>query len=227
MAGAANKGLTWTEYQSSASLNPCFTCTLAIAECPDEAFGNNPIGFTTKTVTFSTKKLARKYAAKCAIDWLIKNGRMPADGTVKFPKLAAATSSAAPALGPPDSNRLPPSYATRVPEICNRLGFSVPSYTITSDIANANGPLWNGSADFGHDPRIDGQVGVVTKVYGKKKCKEEVAKLVYSFMRDIERGRLGEREGACEDEEDKKRKRAAETGSPATSQEGAAKLVKV
>lgn len=49
--------------------------------------------------------------------------------------------------------------------------------------------LYDAWADFGYDPRIEGRVGMVRSVFGKKTAKEEVAKIVISFLRDIERQR--------------------------------------
>ncbi|EKD19147.1 hypothetical protein MBM_02384 [Drepanopeziza brunnea f. sp. 'multigermtubi' MB_m1] len=211
-----DKGLTWVENQT-ADVIPRFRCTLAISES-EETFGNDTGGLTTKAISFSSKKLAKKYAAKKAVEWLIENGHMPADGGVKFPKVATPP---VPAARPKSPGGGTTSYTTRVPEICSRLGFTPPRYNITSAVKDMPGPLWDGFADFGGDPRIEGKVGQVTNVFGKKNAKEEVAKLVYSFMENIERHRLGESPG----EEDKKRK-WDETSLPG-SQEDAAKLIKL
>jgi len=35
---------------------------------------------------FARKKSAKQYAAKCCVDWLIRGGHMPDDGSVAFPK---------------------------------------------------------------------------------------------------------------------------------------------
>jgi len=77
----------------------------------------------------------------------------------------------------------------------------------------------NGYADFGTDPRIDGKVGEVDNVYGKKNAKDAVAKIVLSFLKDIERQRLAEHD---DEDEEKKRKRPA-----SDSPEQAGKVVKV
>ena len=129
---------------------------------------------------------------------------MPSDGNVKFPKssplIPAEARSQSPPPNPKDDGTSAVSCSAQVPCICHRLGFSPPRYVITPVLPNT--PLWNGYADFGSDPRIEGKVGEVKDIYGRKNAKEEVAKLVLSFMKDIERQRVTEI-----DDEDKKRKR--------------------
>lgn len=144
---------------------------------------------------------------------------MPDDGTVKLPKASAPVTAATPATPatparptaqitakPATSEHTTPSFTSKVPEICARLGFSPPRYDLSQVVEG--GPLWDGFADFGADPRIVGKVGEVKAVFGKKNCKEEAAKLVYAFMKDIERQRM-----AASEEDDKKRKREP-TSSP-------------
>lgn len=197
-------GLTWVESEPTGQINPRFTCTVLISESA-EHFGHSTIGFSTKIVSFSNKKLAKKYAAKKAVDWLIENNHMPADGSVKFPKPsppppAPNVKSRPTTPTPRDNSTQPTSYSARVPEICQRLGFNPPRYDITPALPNT--PLWNGYADFGSDPRIDGKVGEVKNVFGKKNAKEEVAKIVLLFMQDIERQKMAELDDEDEESEE-------------------------
>ncbi|CAL3964717.1 hypothetical protein PZA11_002343 [Diplocarpon coronariae] len=201
VAGADN-GIIWDESQDATGITLRFRCTLTIAES-SELFGNNSLGYSTKIVSFGTKKQAKKYAAKKAIDWLIENKYMPADGSVKFPKVTTPPAASKARINDPkDVN---PSYTSLVPVICTRLGFAPPRYELAAVVQN--GSLWNGFANFGMDPRIDGKVGEVKNVFGKKHAKEAIAKLVYAFMKDIENQR---------NEEDKKRKRSLDS-SPDSS----------
>ncbi|PBP28658.1 hypothetical protein BUE80_DR000366 [Diplocarpon rosae] len=200
----ADKGMSWAESQITSGITPRFQCTLTIAES-SELFGNNSLGFSTKVVSFGTKKQAKKYAAKKAIDWLIENKHMPADGSVRFPKVITPP-PAAPETNVKTRDDANPAYTTLVPGICTRLGFTPPRYELVAVVQNA--PLWNGFADFGMDPRIDGRVGEVKNVFGKKQAKEAVAKLVYSFLKDIENQR---------NEEDKKRKRSPDSPPDSTT----------
>ncbi|KAG4444063.1 hypothetical protein IFR05_000416 [Cadophora sp. M221] len=191
----AEEGITWNEKSEPGKFGPRFTCTLKISES-DEIFGSGNYGFSSKVAFFSTKKTAKKYAAMLAIEWLIQNNHMPNNGAVRFPKVAA----------PPAPNvlrapgDLEQSHAGQVPELCIRLGFGVPRYVITPALDIPNNAFWNGYADFGHDPRIDGKVGKVENVHGKKAAKEQVARLVVLFLRDIERQRLAGEEGTVEEE---------------------------
>lgn len=157
---------------------PRFTCAVLIPEDPQQFGGGQD------AITFAAKKPAKQFAAKKAIDWLIANNYMPADGSVRFPKPKPSSRCN---LNSPLSPGVI-SYAAQVPLLCHRLGFCVPRYII-EPISPAS-PLYNAHADFGNDPRIDGIVGEVRHIYGKKKAKEEVAKIVVPFLKNIERLRM-------------------------------------
>jgi hypothetical protein len=210
-------GLTYAE--EVVSLAPArFTCTALIQES-SQHFG--------KTISFSNKKDAKRYASKKAVDWLIENDLMPADGSVKFPKALpppvlkalGPIQPATPSLAGIPKATAPTSFAGQVPELCMRLGFNPPSYEIKKDSENV--AFWSGYAHFGGDPRIEGKVGEVKNVFGKSNTKEQIAGEVLSFLKDIERQRM-EKEDE-EEEDDRKRKRvSASSGIDETS----GKLVK-
>ncbi|KAG0651849.1 hypothetical protein D0Z07_1332 [Hyphodiscus hymeniophilus] len=220
-------GLTYAE-QVVGSAPARFTCTALILES-SQHFG--------KLISFSNKKDAKRHASKKAVDWLIENNYMPADGSVRFPK--AAPPPVVKVLGPIQAaNRSPvgvpssrvatststsTSYAGQVPELCNRLGFHPPTYEITKDSENV--AFWSGHAHFGGDPRIEGKVGEVKSVFGKGNAKEQIAMEVLSFLRDIERLRMEGEDREDEDgEEDRKRKRESMNSG---IDETAGKVVKV
>ncbi|KAH7360773.1 hypothetical protein BKA65DRAFT_591775 [Rhexocercosporidium sp. MPI-PUGE-AT-0058] len=190
-----DEGIIWNETDEPGKFGPRFHCTVKIAES-DNVFGSGNYGYSSKVATFSSKKTAKKYAAMLAIEWLIQNNHMPNNGTVRFPKPVAHPPNPAAPRAP---NDLQPSYASQVPELCIRLGFGVPRYVIAPALDIPNNAFWNGFADFGNDPRIDGRVGEVKNVHGKKAVKEQVARLVLMFLRDIERQRL-EEQNAREEE---------------------------
>ena len=166
-------GLTWVE----TNFGTRFACTVTINET-SHFFGGN-------TVTFLKKKDAKQHAAKKTIDWLIENGYMPADGSVKFPKPA-------PLVNPPKA-RGAVTFAGQVPELCTRLGFSIPTYEIVKVSEEAS--FYSGYAHFNGDPRIDGKVGEFRNVYGKKQAKERCAEEVLLFLKDIERQTIEAKEG--------------------------------
>ncbi|KAL2074385.1 hypothetical protein VTL71DRAFT_8163 [Oculimacula yallundae] len=183
----AGEGLAWDETEIPGRFGNRFRCTVKIAES-DESFGDGNYGSSTKVPLFDVKKNAKKYACMRAIQWLIENKHMPDNGAVKFAKTPVLPPVRSPARAPEET------YASQVPELAHRLGFNPPSYVLTQAIPNT--PLWSGYADFGADPRVDGKVGEVKDVVGKKVIKEQIAKLVLDFLRDIERHRLGQQSSA-------------------------------
>lgn len=134
---------------------------------------------------------------------------MPAEGAVTFPKPTKIVQPLQPSL-PKDAAPQSPSYTTKVPDLCYRLNFPVPTYVLSSAANIPNCPLWDGHADFAGHPRIgdEGKVGRVKSIVGKKNAKEALAKQVYDFLKGVEADRLKQY-----NEEDKKRKR-----SPSSSQ---------
>ncbi|KAI0542291.1 hypothetical protein GGR58DRAFT_453422 [Xylaria digitata] len=126
-------------------------------------------------LSFASKKHAKKYAAKCAVEWLREKRFMPQDG-VRFPKGAitphqkhlaqskgqqskASNSSLAKGQSPTQIN--PPSPPTNIPSspydpsepsaahqvtiLCNALGIPQPRYEVES----VNDGFYRGRADFG------------------------------------------------------------------------------
>ncbi len=135
---------------------------------------------------------------------------MPSDGSIKFPappppppipKTPKTPNPALSSFYPPRSgsgsslslkdgsgSSTPTSFSSQVPDLCRRLGFVQPQYKLTT-LTEGSG-LWNCYADFSGDPRVDDKVGEIKNVYGKKNAKEESAKLVIQFLRDIQRQRM-------------------------------------
>lgn len=158
------------------------------------------------TASFAKKKDAKQYASKRAIDWLIENNFMPANG-VKFPKPKAViqtvpnpkvTSSKVASIAivkvnditpePPAPTPKATSLAGKIPELCTRLGFTVPRYEITR--VSEQAPLYSGYAHFNGDPRIEGKIGEVKDIFGQKNAKEMIAETLHTFLKDIERQRM-------------------------------------
>jgi hypothetical protein len=140
---------------------------------------------------------------------------MPSDGSVRFPKppppVQVAQSKKRNSTSPSDRTpangaQITTTYAAQIPPLCYKLGFAPPRYEITRAKAD-DVPFFNGYADFGADPRIEGKVGEVFNVYGQKRAKEQIAEVVLSFLKDIERQR-GE---SLDYDDDRKRKRSSES----------------
>ncbi|RWA12133.1 hypothetical protein EKO27_g2953 [Xylaria grammica] len=165
-------------------------CQVTIGEAPNAAFphadGNQP--------AFARKKDAKKYAAKCAVEWLRAKGFLPKEG-VRFPKgtitahqqqaqsksqqLKESSNSHAKAPSPPTSipsspfDSSQPSAAGQVSELCRALGIPHPKY----DCRPVGGGFFRGYADFGSYTNMlpfDGSK-LGPDVMGKKAAKEMVA----------------------------------------------------
>lgn len=169
----------YSDESSGAFITPRARSFVTIAES-SEQFGG---------VWFSNKKSAQQYAAKKAIDWLVANAKMPADGTVSFPKgpVVAVQQNVDVDMDDTAPAAAGESYASLVPDLAHKLGFNVPRYEIVAQTPGV--PLYNAWAEFG-DARIQGRVGENRNVHGKKNARDHVAKEVYTFLKDIERQRL-------------------------------------
>lgn len=181
----AEEGLNYIEASDHDKHFPRFSCTVLISENP-QVFEDD--------VTFTSKKYAKQYIAMKTVDWLIANRLMPADGSARFPKAKQHSVQAAPStpIAPParSGSNSPPgtpptSYPSLIPHLCHKLGISPPKYVFVQEFP----PLTDAYADFGGDPTVNGKVGEVNNVYGKKNAKEQCAAIVYKFLKDIERHR--------------------------------------
>jgi hypothetical protein len=178
-----------------------FTCTAKISE-REEPFGD-------LTATFKKKKDAKQYAAKMAVEWLTSSGyRRPLDygglataapSVPAFPGaagLAAAgkTQTATPPA-PEESQStspvaavtvMPTSTAARVPELCQKLNFPIPTYMLNPHPQSP--ALWSGYAHFNGDPRLPAKLGEFDFTYGKKKAKDACALLVLEYLEGVAKG---------------------------------------
>jgi hypothetical protein len=193
----SSEGLSYVEMSTGSVAK--FRYTVKIDERPEPFSDSN---------VFTKKKEAKHHASKKAIEWLIDNKFMPADGSVRFPK---------PILTPPASGMIGPQYsgssaspkgpkgqssASQVAPLCLKLGFGMPKYVIER-ISEA-APLYKGYATFQGDPRIEeDKIGEVADIYGQKTAKEKIAEVVLAFLKDIERQRA-----EIIDDDNKKRKRS-------------------
>ena len=83
------------------------------------------------------------------------------------------------------------SWAQRVNELYPQLGLCVPKYSLEPpDPVNAP-TLFSGAAFFPGDPVVEGPVGEVRGIHGRKNAKEECAKGVWIFLDGLRRKRLG------------------------------------
>ncbi|RYC61197.1 hypothetical protein CHU98_g5009 [Xylaria longipes] len=175
-------------------------CQVTLVEAPGEAFPQAD----ASQQTFAKKKDAKKYAAKCAVDWLRAKGFMPQDGGVKFPRSTIVFPQQRQAQPKTPSNRshakpsspfaaIPaspfdasqPSAAHQVSELCTSLGIPPPTYRV--DPADERGSFFNGYADFGSFGAIlpfDTSECRVENIMGKKAAKETIAENLLILLQE-------------------------------------------
>ncbi|KAI1752373.1 hypothetical protein F4782DRAFT_501607 [Xylaria castorea] len=171
-------------------------CQVTLGEAPGEIF---PYGDASQC-TFAKKKDAKKYAAKCAVDWLRAKGFMPQSGGVKFPRSTIVfpqqkqqqqqappknpsspshtTKPSSPPAAIPASpfDDSQPSAAHQANELCTGLGISPPTYRV--ELTDEKGLFYSGYADFGVYGAIlpfDVSKSRVENIMGKKAAKEMIA----------------------------------------------------
>jgi hypothetical protein len=75
--------------------------------------------------------------------------------------------------------------------LCNLLGLQPPQYTLIQSAHTPRGEVfWNGYATFSHAPELDGPIGQVDSVCGKKTAKEEISKNVVERLQKLEADRV-------------------------------------
>ncbi|KAK5201383.1 hypothetical protein LTR16_002870 [Cryomyces antarcticus] len=179
-------------------LSAGFACECAIAPRSHTPFGS-------ATVTHSTKKAARKAAAREAVEWLREKGEIPRPGegppNKRLKKNNSSAAAAVPAAAPPP---VVTNYTQQVNEMCALLGFGAPDYriypsvpsAITSPTPSNNSPLttnistlFSGAAYFPQDPDLAGPIGAVRAIYGRRAAREECARLVLEALGAVKKAR--------------------------------------
>ncbi|KAI3336391.1 hypothetical protein HD806DRAFT_4004 [Xylariaceae sp. AK1471] len=156
-------------------------CQVTIPEHPGALFPGAAGGLHAdgSQPTFARKKDAKKYAAKCAVEWLRAKGLMPHDGGVRFPKATTTTttttqqpqfqpqtqqpraSSSSSFLGQEEqttyasTNAVPSSpFDDTQPSATHQVSqlcdsLGLPAPTYRLEPMSAGGEFWRGRADFG------------------------------------------------------------------------------
>lgn len=188
--------------------NQFFTSTLTLTLTPDATPVTFPSASTGGLInsslpSYTRKKDARKYAAKCCVEWLVANNHLlPAPAGSKegggygfiVPKLSKKrkVDSDQESIDKQLEEEGGLSPMQRVIELCNRLGMSIPRYEMLQ-IGGEGGGLWSGYMDWGRDQLdVPDKLGKVDKVFGKRACKEAMAEEALVFLRGLERKREGE-----------------------------------
>lgn len=189
---------------------------MSIIEAPGASFPPADVN----QPTFARKKDAKKYAAKCAVEWLRAKGFMPQGGAARFPKgmvtphqqrlrqiqrpqqqtLVTPSARVGQPISPPVAITQSPFDASQqsavhqVAELCRDLGYPAPAYKIDSDGSG----FFNGAANFGdHRDLLPFDAAAVSPVHGglgNKATKEMVAENLLIPLRAEKRKRDAENE---------------------------------
>ncbi|KAL1795158.1 hypothetical protein ACET3X_006974 [Alternaria dauci] len=180
---------TYTDYQSGQR----FACILTI-EGLDKEFGS-----TDKL--FSSKKAARRDAARHAVEYFKSIGTWPEEvnlvGGIKKKKVQpsmpemvsisepdrdsalASTSAASPSAK---------SYAQQVASLAVILALPTPEWQYTSHPEDPN--FHTVTCFFRGAGPHEGPIGEVRNIYGKKKAKEECARLTLEYLKEVREKRV-------------------------------------
>lgn len=164
--------------------------------------------------SYTRKKDARKYAAKCVVEWLTENGHIAAQPPNKKRKgptppvqqisggsnltaqqiaASAASSSQRTVFIKKESSSSEEEISgqSNVQELlalCKTLGMNPPKmHTIA--IGGEGSGLWGGRMEFDRKDDVPESVGSVNKIVGKKLCKETMAARALKYLREEERRR--------------------------------------
>ncbi|KAI5855590.1 hypothetical protein GGS23DRAFT_589487 [Durotheca rogersii] len=156
--------------------------------------------------SFSRKKDAKQYAAKCAVEWLKEKGYIPqtnANGVQSVspqPQVQARPpAQATPPASPPGQRKSPRSELKRmasafdndevsdiqkVARLCELYNFPEPRYIITKSTEGKD--FFDGYPDLGVLAKsLPRDIGRVKNVFGKKATKEKIAQLLLGPLTDI------------------------------------------
>lgn len=76
----------------------------------------------------------------------------------------------------------------QVANLAGRLGYSSPTYKVEAD-GEAQWDMWKGRPDFREDARVPADLGLVTKVVGKKQTRLAIAQKVLVWLKEQEQAR--------------------------------------
>ncbi|PVH98382.1 hypothetical protein DM02DRAFT_643637 [Periconia macrospinosa] len=184
---------TYNDYQVGSG----FSCLATIEGYP-ESFGS------LEPPYFSNKKAARQQAARCAVEYFQTAGLWPETytdaGGIKKRKAtsnnnssnnnnSSGSDSTTPIPLNPDAAASPggSSYAQRVAQLAITLGLPTPQYNFSS-VPEAPG-LLTASCVFKNSAHA-GPIGEVRHIRGRKKAKEECARLTLEYLIGVKEQRM-------------------------------------
>ncbi|KAF2623034.1 hypothetical protein BU25DRAFT_494675 [Macroventuria anomochaeta] len=174
---------TYTDWQ----LGTRWACTLEI-EGHDQPFGS-------QDALFGSKKLARQYAASCAVFHFKSQGLWPEEftnvGGIRKRKPAANNSPSPCADGRKAnvaSSTGGASAASQAAALAHLLNLNTPEYRYTHEKPSVP-DVHTVSCFFRNGGAHEGPIGEVRNVFGKKKAKEECARLTLGYLTEVKRQR--------------------------------------
>jgi hypothetical protein len=158
-----------------------FTCTCTIPQ--------SDLPFGSPDTVYGNKKSAKAAAAKAAVQYLIQEGYLNADGSVKRTGKVAVTSASPSKASDPDGDGK--TWAYRINELSQILGLGSPQYDLRPSDPDAGSSFFDVTAHFPNDiTGTIGKVGQVTNAYGKKNAKEQCAAKVWVVLDALRKERL-------------------------------------
>ncbi|KAK5732635.1 hypothetical protein LTR17_010316 [Elasticomyces elasticus] len=181
-----------------------FSCTVRVA--------NSIALFGSETTLYSSKGAAKKAAAREAVLWVRSQDAVFPEAQVTGGPLMKRRKSGDgdPAATAPgmtgltqvmqdvDVNKLSQlSLSQQVHEVVASMGYSQPQWHSKPSANGSYGPSYVDMAavwpnkDVLREPRLAGDIGQVTNIFGKKQAKEECCKNVLVFLEELKRSRSG------------------------------------
>lgn len=158
------------------SLGSSYSSTCTIPGRTDQPFGSSD-------TPFPSKKAARANSARLAVEYLIAEGQLNLDGSIKARKkvkLGAAVRTQGKGLEVKRGS----TYTQKVNDAYALLGLPTPQYVLGATSDHAPNMI-SGYASFPNVPGLPKEIGEVRNVFGKKSAKEEVAKGVWEVLRQL------------------------------------------
>jgi hypothetical protein len=172
------------------NLGTQFSCLLTI-----EGLASHPEPFGSTSVHFTTKKAARQHAASCAVQHFKDQGLWPeniaAVGGIKKKKVVQPPPEPKvknPTMGSTSSTDAA-SYPQQAAQLAADLGLNTPEWRFHPEDSSAPG-FHTMSCFFKSGGPHQGPIGEVRHVFGKKKAKEECARLTVEYLQGVREKRM-------------------------------------
>lgn len=184
---------TYVDYQVGATL---FTCQITI----DSNDSSPALVFGSLDSKFTSKKVARQEAARLAVEHFKALGTWPANtlpvGGIKKRKKASSSTAQDPFAPPsPSTSTAPPpqpsgsnSYAQQLQSLALALSLGTPEWRWTPNPLDRD--FHTVACYFAGGGQHAGPIGEVRNVFGKKKAKEECARLTLEYLKEVRKERM-------------------------------------